>query len=389
MSILRLRHTTPAFRTFCGPDALDALPRKLDRLGARRVVLVYGRSMKRETAILGRIASVLGDRLAGHFDGVVAHSPVPAVEAARDTLADHQADAVVALGGGSAVVTARAAVILLAEQRPVRELCTYRDRDGRLRSPRLEAPKIPTWVIASTPTTAYAKAGSAVRDPVTGDRLALYDPKTRAQAVFLDPDVAMTAPRDLVHASALNAFSMCIESLQSTVDNPLAEGLLVQALRLLVRWLPQLDPADGPDTRLRLMVAAVLAGQGSDAYGGGLAQALSHAIGPRSGGANGVVEAVLLPHAMRFNQPVTRDRLANLAQILHATDAHPEPGADPIETVAQLMRTMGVPPRLRDIGVVQESLPEIARHALDDWAITQIPRSIDADQVMDLLAHAW
>jgi alcohol dehydrogenase class IV len=389
MSQLRLRHATPAYRTFGGSDALDALPRELDRLGARRVVLVYGRSMKRATAVLGRVVSVLGDRLAGHFDGVVAHSPVPTVEAARDALAEHRADAVVALGGGSAVVTARAATILLAEQRPVRELCTYRDRDGRLRSPRLQAPKIPNWVIASTPTTAYAKAGSAVRDPATGDRLALYDPKTRAQAVILDPDVALTAPRDLVRSSAWNAFAMTVESLQSTVDNPLAEGLLVQALRLLVRWLPRLDSADGPETRLRLMVAAVLAGQGSDAYGGGLAQALSHAVGPRSAVANGVVEALLLPYVMRFNEPVTGERLANLAEILRATDTNAEHGADPIDTVTRLLRAMGVPPRLRDVGVAQESFPEIVRHALDDWAITQSPRPIDADQIMELLARAW
>lgn len=391
MSPLRLKHATPAYRTFASPDALDALPRELDRLGVRRAVLVYGRSLKRETAILDRIAAVLGDRLAGHFDGVVAHSPVPAVEAARDALVEHRADGVVALGGGSAVVTARAAIILLAEQRSVRELCTYRDSDGRLRSPRLEAPKIPTWVVASTPTTAYAKAGSAVRDPATGERLALYDPKTRAQAVFLDPDVALTAPHDLVRSSALNAFAMTVESLQSTVDNPLAEALLVQALRLLVRWLPRLDTADGPEARLRLMVAAVLAGQGTDAYGGGLAQALSHAVGPRSQVANGVVEALLLPYAMRFNEPVTADRLANLGEILRATDAHAALGtnADPIDTITRLVRAMGVPSRLRDVGVAQASFPEIVRHALDDWAITQAPRPIDAEQLLELLTSAW
>ena len=67
----------------------------------------------------------------------------------------------VAVGGGSSVVTARAATILLGEGRDVRELCTRREADGRLVSPKLAAPKLPQWVVPSSPTTAYAKAGAA------------------------------------------------------------------------------------------------------------------------------------------------------------------------------------------------------------------------------------
>ena len=62
----------------------------------------------------------------------------------------------------------------------MRDLCTTRGPDGRLSSPKLLAPKIPNWVVPSTPITAYAKAGTAVRDPDTDERLALFDPKTRA-----------------------------------------------------------------------------------------------------------------------------------------------------------------------------------------------------------------
>lgn len=195
---------------------------------------------------LARVESALGERLAARFDGVREHSPLPAVEAARTALADAQADAVIAVGGGSAIVTARAATILLAEQRDVRELCTRREADGRLTSPKLLAPKLPQWVVPTTPTTAYAKAGSAVRDPETGERLALFDPKTGAQGIFIDPVMALTAPVELALASGLNAFSMAVEGLQSEVDDPLAEALLTHALRMLAEWLPRLrrEPDD-------------------------------------------------------------------------------------------------------------------------------------------------
>ena len=100
---------------------------------------------------------------------------------------------------------------------------------------------------------------------------------------------------------------MAVESLQASVD-PLADALLVHGLRKLARWLPRLDaaPADA-EPRLELMVGALLAGQGSDYVGGGLAQALAHTAGPRSSVSNGIVEGILLPHTMRFIHRRRRD----------------------------------------------------------------------------------
>jgi alcohol dehydrogenase class IV len=387
----QFRHVTPAFRTFCGDKALDALPGELERLGCSRAVIVGGPWLLHQPDALGAVESALGPRLAGRFDDVEEHSPIPAVEKARRLLEETQADAVIAVGGGSSIVTARAASILLAEGKDVRDLCTRRGDDGRLTSPRLLAPKIPNWVVPSTPITAYAKAGSAVRDPATDERLALFDPKTRAQGVFLDPTVALTAPVGLTSAAALNAFSMAVECLEAGVDDPLADALLIHALRMLDEWLPRLEEQpDDPEPRLRLMLAALLCGQGSDFVGGGLAQALSHAAGPRSSVSNGVVEALLLPHTMRFNVPVTGPRLGLIADALDDTsNRRGTPDERAIAAVERTLVSLGVPARLRDVGVEQEALPEIVKAAIDDWSITRVPRAVQRQDLVDLLKAAW
>jgi alcohol dehydrogenase class IV len=254
-------------------------------------------------------------------------------------------------------------------------------------SPKLSAPKLPQWVVPSSPTTAYAKAGAAVRDPETGERLALYDPKARAQGVILDPGLALTAPPRLSWSAALNIFSMAVEGLQSRLADPLADALLAHAVRTVVTWLPQVakDP-DAAAPRLQLMLAAIMSGQGSDHTGGGLAQALSHAIGPRSSAPNGVVEALLLPHAMRFNAEVVPHRIAALADYLglsdHSTDAV-------IAQVEHLLDVFEAPRRLQAIGVPRDALAEAAEHAMDDWAITAGPRTPEAQDVRDLLDRAW
>lgn len=384
---LDFRHVAPAYRTFCGPQALGALPKELARVGASRAVLVGIPAVMTHTEAVDGVRRALGDRLVGEFDGVEEHSPLPVVERTRDLLADLDADAVVAVGGGSSVVTARAASILLSEQADIRRLCTRREPDGRMVSPKLSAPKLPQWVVPSSPTSAYAKAGSAVRDPATGERLALYDPKTRAQGLVLDPAMALTAPPALSWSAALNVLSMAVEGLAAPGADPLAEALLGQALRTVVTWLPRVaKEPDQAQPRLQLMLAALMSGQGSDHTGGGLAQALSHAVGPRSSAPNGVVEALLLPHALRFVTEVSAHRFPAVADHLGLTDH----GADAvIAEIQRLLAVLDVPTRLRDVGLAQDAVGEAAEHALEDWVLSQQPRVPTRDEVHALLNDAW
>jgi len=385
-----LRHATPAFRTFSGPDSVAALGPELARHGCRRAVIVCGEVMLEYPEALGRVTDAIGDRLVGRFDGVIEHSPIPAVEAAAAELARLEADAVIAFGGGSPIVTARAATILLAEQRPVRELCTQRGVDGDLISPKLLQPKLPIWVVPSTPITAYAKAGSAVRDPGSGERLAMFDPKTRAQGVFFDPVVALTAPLPLVKTAAVNAFSMATECLQASVD-PLADALLMHALRLLTDALPRLEqaPEDGP-IRVQLMLGALLAGQGSDYVGGGLAQALAHSAGPRSSTSNGIVEGILLPHTTRFIAPATPGRLGMIADALQAASSSEEEEVDrAVAAIARFLGDLGIPHRLRDVDLTQPDLIEVVEHTVDDWTLTRVPRTAHRADLLELLEDAW
>lgn len=383
--MLSFEHATPAFRTWCGPDAIAALPRELERQQASRAMIVCGRSVAGAPDLLERLESCLGGRLAGRFDGVRAHSPIPSVMAAAAELDRLAADSVIAVGGGSAVVTARAAVIAVAEKQPIRALCTHRGPDGRLISPKLLAPKLPIWVVATTPTTAYAKAGSAVHDPDGGDRLALFDPKTRARGLFLDPRFAASAPDALVESASLNALAMAVAALESPVDDPLAEALLRQALDILVTALPAIrDPADPMDRRLRLMAAALLCGQGTDFMGAGACAAISHAVGPFARVANGYVDGVLLPHVVRFNASHTRSREGRLRAALGV--AHDATVAD---AIAARLAHMPIPHRLRDLGVARDALPALASRAADDWSLQRNPRPAGTAELEAILHAAW
>lgn len=383
-------HITPPLRLFTGPQALDRIGRELDRLARRRALVVCGPWA--EGLLLDAVTSALGERVAGIFTGVTAHSPIDSVEAASETLARTRADAVIALGGGSSIVTARAASILLAEGKPVRELCTVQEADGRLRSPKLMEPKLPQLIVPTTPTTAMVKAGSAVFDPATGDRLALYDPKTRALGVFIDPAMLLSAPIELAIAASINTFSMAIEGLVSRSGDPLSDGALMHALRLLHQRLPERAAYEDSDLRAELVVAAVLCGQGTDHTGAGITTVLGHAIGAQHGVENGVANAIVLPHVLRFNAESASAGMRKVGDAL-GLPRELTPGAIAgavIDAVRELFAALQTPPRLRDVGVPAEALPGIAARAMGDWFLKGNPRSVqDVSELQTILEAAW
>lgn len=385
------QHVTPSLRIFQGADCLRFLKRELERLNSQRAVIVCGASLAREGALLDLARSAMGERCVGIFSGVRAHSPAPAVAEAAQELRRLEADAVVAIGGGSAIVTARAASILLAEQGELASLSTAMDKDGRLRSPKLAAPKLPQLIIPTTPTTAMVKAGSAVLDSEAGVRRALFDPKTRAQSIFIHPDFVRSAPRALVLGSALNSFALAVEGLTSLAGDPLADALLMHALRLMTTHLAKPALEGDAVARGELVLAAMLCGQGTDFTGAGVTTALGHIIGSRHHVENGIVNAIMLPHALRFSAEVIQSGLTKVATALGLTsDGDTLLLESVIAAIDQMCGTLDVPRRLRDVGVPHDALPEIASLGMADWFLRGNPRPVrTASELQLILEGAW
>jgi alcohol dehydrogenase class IV len=385
------QHIAPPLRLFSGPDSLGHLGRELDRAGRCRAVIFCGSTLAREDTLLRQVRAAMGDRCVGVFAAVRAHSPLDSVVAAARDLERLGADAVVPVGGGSAIVTARAASIILAEGGSVESLSTSRDESGRMRSPKLLAPKLPQFVVPTTPTTAIAKAGSAVFDPEGGRRLALFDPKTRAQSIFIQPALVASAPAALVMSAGLNTFSLAMEGLMSRRTEPFADALLMHALRLVRRNLPAETSIDVTAARTDLVLAAILCGQGTDYSGAGITTVLSHATGARHHLENGLLNAIFLPHVLRFNAEAARDGLANIAAALDMPGMDTAVVATKVADAVDLhFRALGVAGRLRDVGVPHEDLAEIAAHAMGDWFLRDSPRPVgDASELVQVLEEAW
>jgi alcohol dehydrogenase class IV len=143
--------------------------------------------------------------------------------------------------------------------------------------------------------------------------------------------------------------------------------------------------------RGELVLAAVLCGQGTDFTGAGITTALGHIIGSRHHVENGIVNAIMLPHALRFSAEVIQPGLAKVAAALGIA-----PRDDVlllktvIDGVTRVCGVLDVPRRLRDVGVPHEALPEIATLGMADWFLRGNPRPIRAAaELQQILEEAW
>lgn len=265
-------------------------------------------------------------------------------------------------------------------------------------SPRLLQPKLPNVIVLTTPTTATNRAGAAVLDPARHRRLELFDPKTRPVAIFCDAAALLTAPASLFISTAATTLVGVVGSLQSLDLNPFGEGDLLEALRLLQEAMPRvLEAPQDPDPRIQLAVAALLSNRAADAGGGGgggVVAALSHGLQARYEAVHqGAALSVLLAPGMRFNRPVLREGQARLAEVLGVRRAGmgPEEAATAaVAAVEQLLRQVGLPLRLRDLGVPEADLEGLATDAMQDFFLTMNPRPVrDRSELLDVLRDAW
>ena len=393
------RHVAYPVRVFAGDDALSNLSAAVQRTGAVRPFVVCGQSVAKRTDLLERVTEALGGKSAGIFDGVQAGSPVPSVMQGVAMAREAAADLIIAVGGGSAVVTARAIIIMLAEGGHPRDHATKYPEGQPPVSPRLMAPKIPNILVLTTPTTAATRAGTAVIDADTGHRLEMFDPKTRPAAMIWDSDALLSAPADLCISASGSLFSGVISALQAPRINAMATADLLSAMGLLVENLPLVRKFDDDATaRVNLCVASFMYNRAWDTGASGSAlgvvSALAHSLDTRYAQCDhGSAYSITTGPGMRFNRDFNttgQARVADALGVREPGDSDQDAADSAAAAVTGFFEAVGMPVRLRDVGVPAEGIPQIAEDALTDFGLHRNVRPVHgAEELEIVLRSAW
>ncbi|MEO8192768.1 MAG: maleylacetate reductase [Gemmatimonadales bacterium] len=334
---------TRASRVIFGAGCLGQLPSEVDWLEARRAMLV---STPGRSALLTSARALLGDVAVESFDRAVVHVSEHVAREATEAAIRSQADAIVALGGGSAIGVAKA--VALATSLP----------------------------IIAVPTT----YGGSEMTPIwgltrTGQKETGRTPHVQPRVVIYDPDVTLALPARTTACSGLNAMAHCIEALYASDANQITTAVAVEGIRLLSAALPLL--AAVPQDRQQRAIAlrgAWLAGFALGTVQMALHHKLCHTLGGSFDLPHADTHAVLLPYTAAYNRAAARGAMRKGAIALGVEDAPTE--------LLSLAQTIGAPLSLAEIGMREQNLDRAANMAVEQPYPNPAPVTRDAVRVL-------
>ena len=378
-------------RVVYGRPAGAAVRAEAERLGAKRVFVTTTRSVA-QSALLADVIKELGDRYAGVYAGITAHSPRPCVVEGAQRAREAKADLIVTVGGGSAIDATKVMLIALWQNvNAIEDLDAYRaGRPKEGAAPPSEAIKPPTDAIRmiAVPTTLSAaefNAYAGISDPRHGIKESFGHRLIVPRVIVLDPAATLATPMDLMLSTGLKAVDHAIERLCSQQANPFALGTSTEALKLLTSALPahKAHP-DDREARMNLQFGMWLSiGAGTSGVGVGASHGIGHVLGAACHVPHGHTSCVMLPSVLRWNLPANADRQKRVSEAFGKPDM---PAAD---LVANLVATLGLPRSLSEVGVGKDRFREIAEKSMHDRAVLNNPRPIKGPaEIMEILELA-
>ena len=398
------RATGYPWRLFCGERAIENnLPAAVRGTGTSRALVICSPSINRQTDLVQRIKAALGSHYAGNFDGIENDSTYGSVQAATAAAREADADLLVAVGGGSVIVSVRAVAIFLAEPGDPFEIMTQYPEGEPAYSPRLMEPKLSIINIPTTPTSAMNRAGTGLKNPALDQRMEYFDPKTRPQAVLLDEDALLTAPWEIWRSTSTTVFAGLVGGMSQTDMNPLVAGDQRHAFSLAHNaYLKMKDSQADGALRMDMALAAFLQNRAEDdgrrgfrvgTFMGNYAVSTAlHIRYPAIG--QGESTSVVQAHTIRLAQDVEWSPARQVCQAIGISydglDGR-QMALAVADWLEEIYGLIGMPTRLRQLDVPKDDLSNIAKDTVKNFNANSGVRSAQEqiEDALDLLNAAW
>jgi len=291
------------------------------------------------------------------FDRSPPNPTEAAVLEATEAFRAGRCDGIVAIGGGSSIDLAKGVALLSTHQGP---LIDYAAVHGGI--DRITSRIVPTVAIPTTAGTG-SEVGRAAMINVDDRKLDFISPHLFPARALCDPGLTLGLPPYLTAATGMDALTHCIETYLSPLVNPPAEAIALDGVERGARWIEEAT-SNGRSRPARWnMMMASMEGALTFQKGLGAVHAMAHPLGALEGLPlhHGTLNAVLLPAALRFNEPAAPEKYERLRRVIGLG-----PSADLAGWVADLNARLGLPDGLAPLGVSSEVLPRIAEHAEQD-----------------------
>lgn len=292
----------------------------------------------------------------------------------------HQRDSIIGIGGGAALDVARAIVLRVHHRE---DLFKYDDLIG---GDVYVTNDVPHFITLPTTAGTGSEVGRSaiIADDETHQKKILFSPKLMARIVFADPELTMDLPPFITAATGMDALTHNMEAYIAKMPHPICEGIALEGISLIHQSLEKAVKNPDIESRSQMLIASMM---GAIAFqkGLGIVHSLAHPLSSLLDTHHGLANAVNIPYGMKFNYPGIEAKFKRIAQAL---DLREYSGESVVQYLFDLNARVGIPHRLREIGVEEEHLETLSDLAIADFAHPNNPKPVTRENFRQLYAEA-
>jgi len=362
-----------------GPGRIAELSGRVRDYGIRRVLLVTDPGVAALPFLSGIMKSLESEGIAVALFKDVHPDPLAAdVAAGAAAYRAHEAQGLIAVGGGSGLDCGKSIALAVSTSRPLW------DFEITLAAPPLDAPIPPIFAVPTTAGTG-SEVGRAtvITDLEKGRKIILLHPQMLPKLVILDPELTFGLPATFTAWTGMDALAHNLEAFCVPAWHPVADGIAVEGMRLVKQSLRAATTEPRNLAARSDMLAAAAMGATAFQKGLGAIHSLSHPIGAKFHAHHGLTNAVLMPYVLAYNRPAIEDSLGRAARGIGLD------GFDGfIAWVVQLRADLNIPHTIAGLKVTEDSLDWLAAEAFADPNTPDNPRAADTGAMRRILGAA-
>ena len=372
--------------SYFGKGAREELAGEINKRGFKKVLVVTDKVLL-EVGVTGKVTKVLEDAGIEYtvFSDLKANPTIKNVYDGVEACKNFDADVIVAVGGGSAIDTAKGISILMTN--PERDLVSLNGLSNTVNK---------GMPLIALPTTAGTAAEVTINYVITDEerqiKMVCVDQNDIPILAIVDSELMSSMPKSLAAYTGMDALTHAVEGYITAGHNMMSDMFHMQAIKLIFEYLP-LAVNEKDEHAIEMMgYAQYIAGMGFSNVGLGIVHSMAHQLGAVYDTPHGMANALLLPAVMRFNGEVSWERFRDILVQIGRPDAAHLSKQDVINTfvwkISELSKAVGITETVKDTGCKEEDLEMLAEKAMEDPCKPGNPREVSKEDFIELFRQA-
>ena len=373
--------------SYFGPHAREVLPTEIQSRGFKRILVVTDASLV-SAGVVDKVLEELDSNYIPYevFSDVKPNPTVAEVQEGVKKCQQMGADCIVAIGGGSAIDTAKAIGVIMTNP----EYSDVVSLDGACNT---KNPCLPIFALPTTAgTAAEVTINYVITDPTRVKKMVCVDPHDIPIVAIVDTELMASMPASLASATGMDALTHAMEGYITKAAWDMTDMFHLKAMSMIYQNLPKAVLEHDMDAINNMGVAQYIAGMGFSNVGLGIVHSMAHQLGAVYDTPHGLANAVLLPYVMRYNGEVCPDRFVDMGRAF-GLDMNGVTGMDAVmkvvNAIQELNQKLGIPAHLKEVGVKEEDIPMLSEKAMNDVCTGGNPRETSVADIEKIYREAF